>query len=61
MDQNQIFPLDRTMAPVARAPAAVPLIRRLWAPIMIGVGLMLTMAWISLLAYGLAILLENSI
>ena len=60
MDQNQIFPLDRTMAPVTRASAVVPLIRRAWAPVVFGVGLMLTMAWVGLLAYGLFILLENS-
>jgi hypothetical protein len=60
MDQNRIFPLERTMAPVARASAAAPSIRRVWAPAVIAVGLMLTMAWISLLACGLVILLKNS-
>jgi hypothetical protein len=61
MDQNQIFPLDRTMAPVARAPEALSLVRRVWAPVVIGLGLMLTAAWVSLLAYGFVILLGNSL
>ena len=38
-------------------PVADPLIRRMWAPAMITIGLGLTGAWISLLGYGLITLL----
>ena len=45
------------IAPTAPAPVADPLIRRMWAPVMIALGLGLTGTWISLLGYGLVTLM----
>jgi hypothetical protein len=46
------------IAPTAPAPVADPLIRRMWAPVMIALGLGLTAAWTCLLWYGLVSLIE---
>ena len=44
-------------AQTAPAPAAEPLTRRMWAPVMIALGLGLTAAWTGLLGYGLVSLI----
>jgi hypothetical protein len=36
----------------------MPLVQRLWPPLMIAAGLMLTVAWIALIGYGLFILVD---
>ena len=48
------------IAPTAPAPGADPLIRRIWAPAMIALGLGLTAAWACLLGYGLVSLIALS-
>jgi hypothetical protein len=45
------------IAQTVLARVADPLIRRMWAPVMIGFGLGLTGAWMSLLGYGLITLM----
>ena len=44
-------------AQTAPAPAAEPLTRRMWAPVMIALGLGLTAAWACFLGYGLVTLM----
>jgi hypothetical protein len=60
MSQDQVFPLERSMAPTVTAPRADSAIRRIWPSLVIALGLALTFAWVGLMAYGLFILLENS-
>jgi hypothetical protein len=58
MDQNQVFPLEPSMAPTGPTTAGSdPLIRRIWPPVLVGLGLGLTVAWVALMAYGLVVLL----
>jgi hypothetical protein len=57
MDQNQVFPLGSSMAPTGATPGPNSLIRRIWPPVLIGLGLGLTVAWVALMAYVLVILL----
>jgi hypothetical protein len=57
MDQNQVFPLEPSMAPTGATPGPDSLIRRIWPPLLIGLGLGLTVAWVALMAYGLIVLI----
>ena len=54
---GQPWKLKPLIAQTVLAPVADPPIRRMWAPVMIGFGLGLTGAWMSLLGYGLVTLM----
>jgi hypothetical protein len=49
------------IGPTKPTAAAKPFIRRIWAPVMIALALGFTAAWISLLGYGLVILIMRTI
>jgi hypothetical protein len=55
MDQK-VFPFEAAMVRSEAERQAVPLLQRLWPPLIIAVGLVLTVAWIALIGYGLLIL-----
>jgi hypothetical protein len=55
MDQK-VFPFEAAMVRSDAERRAIPLLQRLWPPLVIAVGLLLTAAWIALIGYGLFIL-----
>ena len=57
MDQDQTSPFAPLRAPNGPAPVTYPLIRRIWPRIMVIIGLVLTVAWMACLGYGLAVFL----
>lgn len=57
MNRTQISPLKQSTAPVASASVTDPVIRRIWALIMVAFGFGLTVAWVALLGYGFVMLL----
>ena len=60
VNDNQERPLQiqNAMGPITPTPAPKPSIRRIWAPAVIAISLVLTVAWIILLGYGLFKLME---
>jgi hypothetical protein len=56
MDQK-VFPFETAVARSDAERRATPLLQRLWPPLMIAMGLVLTLAWIALIGYGLLVLI----
>lgn len=56
LDQK-VFPFEAAMARSDAERRAMPLFQRLWPPLMVVVGLVLTVAWIALIGYGLLVLI----
>lgn len=53
MDQDQVFPFEQA---IMRSKAERPtesLMRRIWAPALVVLGLALTLSWVALMGYGL--------
>jgi hypothetical protein len=64
MEQSEVLPLKRSTSPTGSAALAAPFIRlfhRLWAPVLIACGLVLTLAWMALLGFGLVVLIERAL
>jgi hypothetical protein len=56
MDQDQVFPFEQAImhSKASRRPAE-PFFRRVWAPALVALGFALTLTWVALMAYGLAV------